>query len=286
MKLNKTRIFYDLKDETNDERWAIVSFVGLGDRNAEFCKRDDLYLNRENIKRAIATGIESIRKTCGKVSKIVVDDCDGNHELVGLTVGLISYNYKDYVDQSRVLDGDKLPKKQTGETGLTFEFDRLCADEEELYKRGLKLASLQNVSRLLSETPANLCTPSRLAEFAQEFATKNGVQIIVHDAAWAEKMKMGSFLSVARGSCEEPRFIELHYKHPHCEDQKPIVFVGKGITFDSGGISLKKAANMDSQRAGNCIEHFAFEQVSKFYLETFRALQMIHLLFYLLNIQT
>lgn len=236
--MNKTRVFYNLTDEINGDRWPIVSFVGLGDKKAGFCARDDLHLNRENIKKAIATGIESIKKTGGKISKIVLDDCDGNHELVGKTIGLATYSYKDYVD---------LQKKQT--ESLTFEFDKLSPHEEEHYKRGLKLANLQNVSRLLSETPSNLSTPTRIAEFAQEFATKNGVQITVHDRAWAERMKMGSFLSVARGSCEEPRFVELHYKH--CDnDQKPIIFVGKGVTFDSGGISLKKASNMDSQRAG------------------------------------
>ena len=218
MKLNKTRIFYNLKDETSDERWPIVSFVGLGDKNAKFSAREDLHLDRENIKKAIATGIESIRKSGAKISRIVLDDCDGNYELVGETVGLATYSYKDYVD---------LQKKQT--ESPTFEFDKASPDEEELYKRGLKLANLQNVSRLLSETPANLTTPTRIAEFAQQFAKKNGVQVTVHDRAWAEKMKMGSFLSVARGSCEEPLFVELHYQHEHCKDQKPIVFVGKGV---------------------------------------------------------
>ena len=181
MKLNKTRIFYNLKDETNDELYPIVAFVGLGDKNAGFCARDDLHLDKENVKKAIATGIESIKKTGGKISKILLDDCDGRHELVGTTVGLAAYAYKDYVD---------LEKKQT--ESLTFEFDKCSPEDEELFKRGRKLANLQNVSRLLSETPSNLSTPTRIAEFAQEFAAKNGVEITVHDRAWAEKLKMGN----------------------------------------------------------------------------------------------
>lgn len=185
MKLGKTRIFYNLEDETNDEPWSIVAFVGLGDKNAGFCARDDLHLDRENVKKAIATGIESIKKTGGKVSKIRLDDCDGRHELVGETVGLAAYSYKDYVD---------LAKKQT--ESLTFEFDKLSPEIEELYKLGLELANLQNVSRLLSETPSNLSTPSRIAEFAQKFAAKNGVEITVHDQVWAEKLKMGNFVQI------------------------------------------------------------------------------------------
>lgn len=69
----------------------------------------------------------------------------------------------------------------------------------------------------------------------------------VRDRAWAEGMKMGSFLSVARGSDEPPVFLEMHYNN--APNTKPIVFVGKGITFDTGGISLKGSSNMDRMRA-------------------------------------
>lgn len=131
---------------------------------------------------------------------------------------------------------------------LIFDLGKLSVEDEELYKKGLMLANLQNVSRLLSEAPSNLSNPKRIAEFAKEFAIKNGVEIKVHDGEWAKKMKMGAFLSVAQGSYEECKFVELHYKHQDCEDEKPIVLVGKGITFDSGGISIKKASGLDSQR--------------------------------------
>lgn len=73
-----------------------------------------------------------------------------------------------------------------------------------------------------------------------------GVQIHVRDRSWAESMKMGSFLSVANGSEEPPVFLELHYNN--APNTKPLVLVGKGITFDSGGISLKPSANMDKMR--------------------------------------
>lgn len=74
-----------------------------------------------------------------------------------------------------------------------------------------------------------------------------GVNVIVRDKAWAESQKMGSFLSVSKGSDEPPVFLEMHYKN--AGTAKPVVFVGKGITFDSGGISLKPSSNMDKMRA-------------------------------------
>lgn len=74
-----------------------------------------------------------------------------------------------------------------------------------------------------------------------------GVKVQVHDRKWAEEKKMGSFLSVANGSDQPPRFVELHL-HNAGDERKPIVFVGKGITFDSGGISLKPGSNMDEMR--------------------------------------
>ena len=67
--------------------------------------------------------------------------------------------------------------------------------------------------------------------------------------SWIEEQEMGSFLSVAKGSEEPPVFLEIHYKGSPNASEPPLVFVGKGITFDSGGISIKAAANMDLMRA-------------------------------------
>lgn len=71
---------------------------------------------------------------------------------------------------------------------------------------------------------------------------------MAHDKKWAEEQKMGSFLSVAQGSAQPPIFLELTYNGDSSKSQ-PIALVGKGITFDSGGISIKSAAKMDEMRA-------------------------------------
>merc|ERR1711976_716357 len=99
------------------------------------------------------------------------------------------------------------------------------------------------------ESPANVLTPTRFAELATEYlGPLDNVTVTVRDRAWAEEKKMGSFLSVTNGSDEPCKFVEVNYKGGK-EGDAPFAIVGKGITFDSGGISLKPPPNMDEMRA-------------------------------------
>lgn len=80
-------------------------------------------------------------------------------------------------------------------------------------------------------------TPTIFCETAQkQFEGVANVKLEAHDLKWAEERKMGSFISVSRGSDEPLRFLELHYNGAANKDEAPLAFVGKGITFDSGGI--------------------------------------------------
>ncbi|KAK4046983.1 hypothetical protein OIV83_005669 [Microbotryomycetes sp. JL201] len=117
------------------------------------------------------------------------------------------------------------------------------------WETGTVYAKAQNLARELMELPANICTPTYFCERAEkEFAGLANVKVHVHDLAWAESKKMGSFISVSRGSDEPLRFLEVHYNGGK-SGEAPIAFVGKGITFDSGGISLKPGAGMKEMRA-------------------------------------
>lgn len=104
---------------------------------------------------------------------------------------------------------------------------------------GIIKAQAQNWARELADTPANMMTPTIFSQRVVEVLTHLGVDVQVHDKDWAEQKKMGSFLSVARGSSEAPKFLEISYKGAENPSEPPIAFVGKGITFDAGGISLK-----------------------------------------------
>ncbi len=109
-----------------------------------------------------------------------------------------------------------------------------------------------NIARELGNLPANICTPSYLASSAQQNArASKATSVRVLKQKDIEKLKMGAFLSVARGSREEPRLIVVEYKGGK-KDDRPHVLVGKGITFDSGGISIKPSAAMDEMKFDMC----------------------------------
>jgi leucyl aminopeptidase len=113
--------------------------------------------------------------------------------------------------------------------------------------QGLAIARGTDLARELGNLPANICTPTYLAQQAQKLARECKLKCEVLDRARMEKLGMGALLSVARGSHQPPRFIVLHYRGGKAKT-KPIVLVGKGITFDTGGISLKPGAEMDEMK--------------------------------------
>lgn len=115
-------------------------------------------------------------------------------------------------------------------------------------------AALEGVafSREWANRPANFATPSMLAKAAQELAKQHpNISCRVRGPKEVSRLKMGAFMSVAAGSDEPLRFIEIDYTGGNAKS-KPIVLVGKGVTFDSGGISLKPGAGMDEMKYDMC----------------------------------
>ncbi|HMA30438.1 MAG TPA: leucyl aminopeptidase, partial [Casimicrobiaceae bacterium] len=118
--------------------------------------------------------------------------------------------------------------------------------------RGLAIANGVDFAKDLGNLPGNVCTPRYLAERALELAGQfPEVKVTVLERPQIEALGMGSFLSVTNGSDEPPRFIVLEYEQSQ-RKQKPLVLVGKGITFDTGGISIKPAADMDQMKFDMC----------------------------------
>ena len=118
-------------------------------------------------------------------------------------------------------------------------------------KRGMAVAQGIQLAKDLGNLPGNLCTPSYLAGQSKDLALAYGMQIEVLEQEDMQKLGMGSLLSVARGSRQPPKLVVLHYRKGK-ENQKPVVLIGKGITFDSGGISLKPSAEMDEMKFDMC----------------------------------
>lgn len=116
---------------------------------------------------------------------------------------------------------------------------------------GATIAECVNFSRWLGDRPGNRMTPTILGEEAQAAAKGTKLKVSVWDKTKIKSEKMGSFLSVSLGSDQEPKFIIMEYKGG-AASKAPVCFVGKGLTFDSGGISIKPSAGMEEMKYDMC----------------------------------
>ncbi|CAN5331808.1 leucyl aminopeptidase [soil metagenome] len=119
------------------------------------------------------------------------------------------------------------------------------------FASGLALANGMSLTKELGNLPSNVCTPTYLGETAKSLAKQFKFKVQVLDRKAIEALGMGSFLSVSAGAAEPPRFIVLEHKGGPAK-QAPVVLVGKGITFDTGGVSIKPAAEMDEMKYDMC----------------------------------
>ena len=126
-------------------------------------------------------------------------------------------------------------------------------DGEAASARGLAIAHGIDMARDLGNMPANLCTPTYLAERARQLGVEfPDIKVTILERKECEALGMGSFLSVTNGSDQPPRFIVFEYMQSKKSGAKPCVLVGKGITFDCGGISIKPSLDMDQMKFDMC----------------------------------
>jgi leucyl aminopeptidase len=116
--------------------------------------------------------------------------------------------------------------------------------------RGRAIGEGHALARRLAMLPGNVCTPDYLADVAREIAGRHGMKTTALGREEMEQEGMGSFLSVAQGTPQEPRLITLEYRKGG--DKPPIILVGKGLCFDSGGISIKPAQGMEWMKFDMC----------------------------------
>ncbi len=142
-------------------------------------------------------------------------------------------------------------KSQAALSRLSFGLPSTSADAEQAIAQGLALAHGVKLTRDLGNLPSNVCTPSYLADQAQTMAQQwPALKVNVLDQKDMEALGMGSLLAVARGSREPAKLIVLQYRG--AGEAQPYVLVGKAITFDSGGISIKPAQAMDEMKYDMC----------------------------------
>ena len=218
------------------EAFRNVIFVGLGKKSE---------LNADTVRLAAAKGIKEARK---RRAKRVVCELLGADKLKeeaakavaeGLKLGSYEFNkYKSSEEEK-------------------FEVERVYVAGTEEFKEAFKLGEIlgeaANYTRALVNEPGNVITPEALAEEAKKLAKEYGFECTVFDEKKLEKNKMVGILTVGRGSKNPPRFIHISYKPKKAK--KKIVLVGKGVTFDSGGLNIKPEQfmkTMKSDKAGAC----------------------------------
>lgn len=159
--------------------------------------------------------------------------------VTGFLLGTYQFN------EFKTLERDKIKKIDEG--ALLGKTEEEIGQIKQGLKRGQIISDAVCLARDLANAPSNQVTPTALAEKAVEIAKDEGLGIEVLDLGQAEAMGMGAFVAVAKGSQEPAKFIMLEYNKEKGLDT--IVLVGKGITFDSGGISIKPADRMEQMKA-------------------------------------
>mgnify|MGYP001186072961 CR=1 FL=1 len=221
-----------------------VLLVGLG-----AAEKADL----EALRRAAGTAAkEATRVNAGKLAFAVPGRHGTFDEARAATEGLQLGAYRFDKWKSKK-DEEKKELKQAFVTGAGLDKD---ADARKGLELGLAVAEGICFARDLVNEPAMTMTPTQLARAAQAKLKVPGLTVTVHDRKKIEQLKMGMFLGVAQGSREEPKLIEVKYtpRGARGAKAKPVALVGKAITFDSGGLSLKPAdamVDMKTDMAGS-----------------------------------
>jgi leucyl aminopeptidase len=218
--------------------------VGLG-RRAEFRQRGWRKAVSAALSAVLKTRAASLAVAIGQPEEDAVNAYYRGRALADLT-GAAMYRINDFKT------GRKPPAPALKKVVLAG----LAASERREAMKGLEhgraIAAGQALLRDLGNLPGNVCTPRYLARQAQELAREHrSLKVRVLDEAAIRKLKMGCLLAVSKGSAEPPRFIVLEYRGG-AAGAKPVALVGKGVTFDTGGISLKDPAAMDEMKYDMC----------------------------------
>lgn len=199
-------------------RW--VALIGLGDGSGD-----------PRVLASTATGLARKQKS---VAIVLADGSVGGVRSAAEGAVLGAYKYTEYLTGSR--------KPSGGARSCVLLADATSAEATAAAKEGAQVGEATNLARDLVNAPPNDLNPVTLAERCKEEAKSAGITCTIWNKARIEKEGMNLFLAVNRGSAVEPRMIHMTYKPP--KPKARVAFVGKGLTFDSGGLCIKPAGGM------------------------------------------
>jgi leucyl aminopeptidase len=218
-----------------------VLMVGLGKAN-EFGSKQFLDV--------IRASLGALQKTACKDAALYLTDLPvkGRAEawnILQTTLVAAESGYRCDQFKSKPADAPKLHKILLGCAGKPGKSSQTALSQATAIAHGMEL------TRNLGNLPGNICTPSYLANQAKVLAKEHKLKVTILEEKDMHKLGMHSLLSVTHGSRQPAKLITLEY-HGGKKKQKPVVLVGKGVTFDSGGISLKPGAEMDEMKYDMC----------------------------------
>jgi leucyl aminopeptidase len=203
-------------------------------------------IDRNAIRRGAAVAAKRARTLAPTIALAVAAEARGSlggRDLGQVLAEGVAQGAWSFLELKQAAPDDKKPQL----TAVELVADQaLTADIEAGRRLGDAVAAGHDVARYLQMQPGNVCTPSYLAERAKALAAAHGFALTVLDRAAMKAEGMGALLAVAQGTLEEPRFIVLEYRPAGAA--APVVLVGKGVTFDSGGISIKPAQSMEEMK--------------------------------------
>ncbi len=222
-------------------------YLFLAEKNRVYSVMDSL--KSDDIRLAVANGYKAIKKTKYKTVKIGLyldDDKSARAQTEGFLLGSYSFDkYKSEKESSSIekviISNEKYSNKDVNTEKIVQSIEMAKIISE----------ATNSAKDIVNTTPLDM-TPEKLATYAQNMTKEiDGLECIIGDEKFLEKERMGAFLAVSRASSEKPRLIHLSYKPK--DAKKRLVFVGKGLTYDSGGLSLKPSdymVTMKSDKSG------------------------------------
>jgi leucyl aminopeptidase len=237
---DETLVLFPRKNEIGASR---VLLVGLG-------KPEDYTVER--LRRAVGNAIRTAERIGITSVSFSLEHTGTSSERMGGSLAaraaaeagvMATWDFKEM--KTTIREDDRI--KPIEELVLIAAKDAPTADYQKSAELGAVSARSANLARDLATRPGNIATPTYLANVARQIADAHGMKLTVLDREQMRAEGMHSLLAVAQGSDEEPRFIALEYNGA-AADVQPLVLVGKGVTFDSGGISIKPADRMEDMK--------------------------------------
>ncbi len=219
-----------------------VLLVGLGENKP---------VSGKNFKKALQAAAISLKKSYIKSVASALTEIPLENLDVQWNVRQVVENFNDVAYQFTAYKSDKTTESKLEKLIIAAPEDLAGAAQTGL-NQGKAIAEGVALTKLLADLPGNICTPTYIADQAIALGKKHAsLSINILEEVDMEELGMGSLLSVSRGSRQPAKLITINYKGG-TKDSKPIVLIGKGLTFDAGGISLKPASGMDEMKYDMC----------------------------------